>query len=326
MPPRGNEGYDFTPILTHYLFLFTTILAVAGWFTAFIGQAVATSKFGHGAVGVLWFGIFLQLFLILGVLHTLASDAIAMHRFQISVFGAVAIVFAVIGVNQGIFTSEPSLDAMSAGWLLLAIVDILWTLYFTSEEDSLQLHVFNSMGTGGLSPPSRRRRAGRGASMNMAASGGNGYTGSYAGGGIGPNDFDAKIGGGGAIGAPMSTRSNGSIGGGSVGAGQRTTMGSLTNVAPATGDNIGASSPLMGSGNAGVGAGGGLSPANTEQPEFPYRAKALYDYNASPDDANELSFKKGDLLEIMDKTGKWWSVKTANGDLKIAPSNYLQLQ
>ena len=28
MPPRGNEGYDFTPILTHYLFLFTSILAV----------------------------------------------------------------------------------------------------------------------------------------------------------------------------------------------------------------------------------------------------------------------------------------------------------
>lgn len=28
MPPRGSEGYDFTPILTHYLFLFTTILAL----------------------------------------------------------------------------------------------------------------------------------------------------------------------------------------------------------------------------------------------------------------------------------------------------------
>lgn len=28
MPPRGNEGLDFTPILTHYLFLFTTILAI----------------------------------------------------------------------------------------------------------------------------------------------------------------------------------------------------------------------------------------------------------------------------------------------------------
>lgn len=28
MPPRGSEGLDFTPISTHYLFLFTTILAV----------------------------------------------------------------------------------------------------------------------------------------------------------------------------------------------------------------------------------------------------------------------------------------------------------
>lgn len=28
MPPRGSEGLDFTPILTHYLFLFTAILAV----------------------------------------------------------------------------------------------------------------------------------------------------------------------------------------------------------------------------------------------------------------------------------------------------------
>ena len=29
MPPRGNnERLDFTPILTHYLFLFTTVFAV----------------------------------------------------------------------------------------------------------------------------------------------------------------------------------------------------------------------------------------------------------------------------------------------------------
>ena len=28
MPPRGNEGLDFTPILTHYLFLFTSVLSI----------------------------------------------------------------------------------------------------------------------------------------------------------------------------------------------------------------------------------------------------------------------------------------------------------
>jgi hypothetical protein len=29
MPPRGNQRFDFTPIVTHYLFLVTTLLAVA---------------------------------------------------------------------------------------------------------------------------------------------------------------------------------------------------------------------------------------------------------------------------------------------------------
>jgi len=65
MPPRGsNERLDFTPILTHYLFLFTSVFAVVSplsqrpfgalwplltlkyqlaWFIAFIGQIVATA-------------------------------------------------------------------------------------------------------------------------------------------------------------------------------------------------------------------------------------------------------------------------------------------
>ncbi|EJC98677.1 uncharacterized protein FOMMEDRAFT_23494 [Fomitiporia mediterranea MF3/22] len=336
MPPRGSEGYDFTPILTHYLFLFTSILAIAGWFTAFIGQAVASARFGaHRTVGVLWFAIFLQLFLILGVLHTLASDSIAMHRFQISVFGAIATVFAVFGVDMGIFSGESSLDAMGAGWLILAIVDILWVLYFTSEEDSLTLHIFNSMGTGGLSPPSRRRRGGRGQSMHMA---GNGYTGSYAGGGIGPGDvpYDTKIGSGVGMDMNMNARSNGSLGptgGASIGAATRSLgpTGSISGV-QSTGvpDTVGASSPLMGSGNAGVGAGGGMSSPEPSAaidsavvPEF--RAKALYAYKASPDDANEISFDKNDILEILDKQGKWWQAKKADGSVGIAPSNYLQL-
>ncbi|KAL5519556.1 SHO1 [Sanghuangporus vaninii] len=335
MPPRGNEGYDFTPILTHYLFLFTSILAVAGWFTAFIGQCVATANINRESVGVLWFAIFLQLFLILGVFHTLASDSIAMHRFQISVFGAVAIAFSVKGVDMGIFQPQASLNAMGAGWLLLAIVNILWILYFTSEEDSLALHVFNMMGTGGLSPPSRRRRATRGASMHMA---GNGYTGSYAGGGIGPGDvpYDAKIGSG--VGMGMNTRSNASLGapgGGSIGAATRSLgqTGSVSGVqSTANPDTIGASSPLMGSGNAGIGAGGGMSSPEhsaidpTPAPDTQtYKAKALYAYTASPDDPNEISFTKGEILEIIDKQGKWWQAKKEDGTVGIAPSNYLQI-
>lgn len=239
---------------------------------------------GHASVGVLWFSIFLQLFLILGVLHTLASDSIAMHRFQISVFGAVAVVFAVIGVNQGIFSGFASLDAMAAGWLILAIVDILWVLYFTSEEDSLMLHIFNSLGTGGLTPPSRRRRATRTTSMHTMGAG-NGYQAGYAtspSGGIGPG-YDAKMAS--SLAGPIG--SGNSLNAGSVEGPPRSVATNSVHNTPVGGGpgslgagdhNVTASSPLMG-GAAGLGAGSGpgvqggpgAADGTTET-----RAKALY--------------------------------------------------
>lgn len=245
------------------------------------------------SVGVGWFGIFLQLFLTLGVLHTLASDSIAMHRFQISVFGAIAIVMAVITVSNSIFTGLAALDAMAAGWLIIAIVDILWVIYFTSEEDSLAFHLFNSMGTGGLTPPSRRRRT-RGAS-NIGA---NGYTANYSpGGGVGSHDmpYDSanKTGG---IGAGPGVRSQNSfVGGASVDGAPRSlgpaagvgSVHSTPNPAPVSlsgpDNSMGPGSPLIGPGAAGVGAGGGtggspnIPEANPGGPEaYVYKAKALY--------------------------------------------------
>lgn len=67
----------------------------------------------------------------------------------------------------------------------------------------------------------------------------------------------------------------------------------------------------------------------------------MYAYSASPDDPNEVSFAKGDLLDVIDSTGKWFQVRTPAGqqgvstilseyspvvaDFQIAPSNYLAL-
>ncbi|WWD16817.1 high osmolarity signaling protein SHO1 [Kwoniella shandongensis] len=52
---------------------------------------------------------------------------------------------------------------------------------------------------------------------------------------------------------------------------------------------------------------------------------AMYAYSASPDDPNEVSFAKGDILEVMDNTGKWFQVRTPTGATGIAPSNYLTM-
>ncbi|KAF7373318.1 SH3 domain-containing protein [Mycena sanguinolenta] len=54
-----------------------------------------------------------------------------------------------------------------------------------------------------------------------------------------------------------------------------------------------------------------------------YKAKALYRYEASEDDPSELSFVKGEILDILDRRGKWWQAKKTDGSIGIAPSNYL---
>lgn len=49
----------------------------------------------------------------------------------------------------------------------------------------------------------------------------------------------------------------------------------------------------------------------------------LYIDTASADDPNELSFKKGEVLEVVERKGNWWQARKSDGTVGIIPSNYV---
>ncbi|KAF8137859.1 hypothetical protein K438DRAFT_1881273 [Mycena galopus ATCC 62051] len=56
------------------------------------------------------------------------------------------------------------------------------------------------------------------------------------------------------------------------------------------------------------------------------QAKALHEYTASEDDPNQISFRKGEILNIVDdKSNEWWLATKADGTIGFVPSNFLRL-
>jgi SHO1 osmosensor len=115
----------------------TFLIGFSSWTLSLVSQAVvaSTSREDNAMIRPLWFGIVIQFILLVEILEVVLTGLFA-YGVQISIFAGLATVFAVLGADQYIYASSGTQKAIGAGWLITAIIDLLWIIYFTSPNDS----------------------------------------------------------------------------------------------------------------------------------------------------------------------------------------------
>ncbi|KAF4971639.1 hypothetical protein FSARC_1586 [Fusarium sarcochroum] len=300
-----RKGIQMSNILGDPFALATLSISTLAWLITFIGCIVARIEQNNNPdrfekdpfPTFVWWSCIYSLCLIVCVFVVIGSDAI--HTYHVAVTGylAAGIVLVSSGVNSLLYSNSGAREAASAGFILLAMVIVIWTFYFGSNPSSTPRAFLDSFALAKESTTIHR------STMNY--------------GGMGRPETSNSV-------QPpqmyTSAQLNGfenpsPVGGVSqVGARGSAVPQSFTN-------SVMQQQPPQPKPN--------NSPGNDTEvvppTEYPYRAKAIYSYEANPDDANEISFSKHEILEVSDVSGRWWQARKESGETGIAPSNYLIL-
>jgi SHO1 osmosensor len=231
-----------------------------------------------------------MLAVIIGVAVVIGSDSTTTYHVAVVGYLAVGLLLTMTSVNNTVYSSNGAREAASAGFILMSMVQIVWIFYFGSAPSAVPRAYIDSFALSKDSNPGRQM---------------NGY---------GPRPETST-----SVQPPQMYTSNlNGFENPSPIAGVSTAAAPQRNsaVLPAFPTTTPASKPST------------TPPADTEvvpPTEYPYRAKAIYSYEANPDDANEISFSKHEILEVSDVSGRWWQARKETGETGIAPSNYLIL-
>lgn len=292
-------------------FAITTVsFGVISWIIALAGAAASPqSLFPHFS----WWGIVYQILIILIIFFLYLNNTIELYKFTLVGLLSIAFIYSSNSVNNLVYTSQyPGYQCCAAGCILLSMLNIVWIMYFGGHPESPTNQFIDSFALRSHSHTQGHLAYNDPQKLETMDRDG--------------DDYKAFA----PVNLPVS-HSNQQLQEGNLRQSQLT-MNNKSGTTPYM-----SSSQLNGLEN--------FSPSDMNQKDankrltvyndvtsnlnmdmtYKYKAKALYSYDANPDDINEISFVKDEILEVDDIDGKWWQARRANGQVGICPSNYVKL-
>ncbi|KAI1324572.1 hypothetical protein F5Y16DRAFT_402292 [Xylariaceae sp. FL0255] len=285
----GRKRLSMGNVLGDPFALATVSIAALAWFISFISSIIAAvnapDEPGDGFPTFAWWAIVFMFFLIPGVVVVVASNSIQTYHVALVGYMSCGLVLTTSSVNSLLYTGLGSRQAAAAGFILMSIINVIWIFYFGSAPSGVARAYIDSFALQKEGHTSRQTMNGYGGRPETSTS-------------VQPPQMYTS--------AQLNGFENPSPVGGLNGNGPRN------------------SSPAFAAGKVGQGPQQN-EPEIAAPSEYPYRAKAIYSYEANPEDANEISFAKHEVLEVSDVSGRWWQARKDSGETGIAPSNYLIL-
>lgn len=301
-------------------FAITTIsYGVISWIVALAGAAASNqSKFPRFS----WWGIVYQILIIVVVFFLYLNNNIELYKFTLVGLVSVAFVYTTNTINQVIYNSNSSGNlACAAGCILLSILNLIWILYFGGHPESPTNQFIDSFSLKSHNHNHGHISSSRGANRLEETEEEDEEYRKYVNPVMPRSQTNAQFEGNNVRQSQLTTNKymsssqlNGLENFSSSDVRQSRQSRDLTN----NNNNVTASNPVKN---------GVFSDqaSNHVGITFRYKAKALYSYDANPDDINEISFIKDEVLEVDDIDGKWWQARRSNGQVGICPSNYVKL-
>lgn len=318
----------------------TVTFGVISWIVAIAGAAAGPqSNFPRFT----WWGLVYEALIIIAIFLLYLNNTIELYKFTLVGLLSCAFLYTSNSVSQLVYLSNSAYLCCAAGCIMLSILNFIWILYFGGHPESPTNQFIDS-----FSLKSHLHNHGHlPSSENNARSLNHRVSSRHAGTTLDGGDDEYKY-----I-SPVNLPS----GANTTAAGQHldnlaqlrqsqltTTQKSSTTPYVSSsqlnglenfstsdvhktrgGEAANANSHSTGNGNRHTIYNDAQSQTDIPGITFRYKAKALYSYEANPDDINEISFVKDEILEVDDIDGKWWQARRTNGQVGICPSNYVKL-